>query len=92
MRYVGGGLYNNQYVEGGGVNSINTNRVGSRTYVDLNAGFKIMDQIELFAKINNLLDRDPPITPQVVTAASAAGSPFYDRVGRLITGGVRFKF
>jgi outer membrane receptor protein involved in Fe transport len=92
VRYVDSGVYNNLYFEGGGNNSINNNKVGSRTYVDLNAGFKIVDQVELFAKINNLFDRDPPITPQVVTAASAAGSPFYDRVGRLITGGVRFKF
>ncbi len=92
VRYVDGGLYNNLYSEGGGNSSINNNRVASRTYVDLNAGFKLIDQVELFAKINNMFDRDPPITPQVVTAASAAGSPFYDRAGRMITGGVRFKF
>jgi outer membrane receptor protein involved in Fe transport len=92
VRYVQGGLYNNLYHEGGGNNSINNNRVGARTYVDLSAGYKIVDQVELFAKVNNLFDRDPPITPQVVTAASAAGSPFYDRVGRLIIGGVRFRF
>lgn len=92
IRYVDGGLYNNQYFEGGGVNSINTNRVNSRTYLDLNGSYKLMESVEIFAKINNVFDRDPPPTPQVITAASAAGSPFYDRVGRLITGGVRFNF
>jgi len=92
VRYVDGGIYNNQYFEGGGVNSINDNQVASRFYLDLNGSYKILTSIELFAKINNVFDRDPPPTPQVITAASAAGSPFYDRVGRLITGGVRFKF
>jgi outer membrane receptor protein involved in Fe transport len=91
-RYVQGGLFNNLYFEGGGPNSINDNHLGSRIYLDLSGGYKVMESVELFAKINNLFDRDPPIAPQIVTQASAAASPFYDRIGRYISGGVRFKF
>ncbi|BAK67812.1 TonB-dependent receptor-like protein [Sphingobium sp. SYK-6] len=91
-RYVQGGVYNSLYFEGGGPNSINNNHVGGRAYIDVNGSYKITPEVEIFAKVNNLLDNDPPITPQVITGASAAGSPFYDRVGRLLTGGVRFRF
>jgi len=92
FRYVDGGLYNNTYVEGGGPNSINENDIASRAYVDLTASYKLISEVEVYGKITNLLDNHPPLTPQVITGASAAGSPFYDRVGRLLTAGVRFRF
>ena len=92
MRYVQGGLYNNLYVEGGGVNSINDNRVGGRVYLDLNGSYRFFKSTELFFKINNVFDRDPPVTPTVITQAAAANSPFYDRFGRYISAGVRFQF
>jgi iron complex outermembrane receptor protein len=91
-RYVQGGLYNNLFVEGGGVNSINDNHIHGRAYVDLNGSYKLFEHVELFAKINNLFDNDPPIAPTVITQAGAANSPFYDRFGRYISGGVRFQF
>jgi len=92
VRYVEGGLFNNLYFEGGGLNSINNNHLGSRVYLDLDARFKLVDRIELFAKINNVFDRDPPIAPQVITQAAATGTYLYDRIGRYISGGVRFAF
>jgi len=91
-RYVQGGTYSNSYHEGGGPDSINDNSVSGRAYIDLNASYKIRPEVELFGKITNLLDNDPPMTPQTITGAAAAGSPFYDRIGRFYTAGVRFQF
>ncbi|MEH3105786.1 MAG: TonB-dependent receptor [Sphingomonas fennica] len=92
VRYVQGGLYNNLFNEGGGVNSINDNRIGHRFYLDLSGNYRIVEQVELFVKVNNAFDRDPPIAPTVITQAGAANSPFYDRFGRFISAGVRFQF
>jgi iron complex outermembrane receptor protein len=91
-RYVQGGLYNNLYVEGGGINSVNDNHLRSRTYLDLNGSYSLRKGLEIFFKINNAFDRDPPISPAVVTQAGAANSPFYDRFGRYISAGARFQF
>lgn len=92
FRFVQGGLYNARYVEGGGPNSINNNHLGSRGYVDVNASYELTDNFEVFGKINNLLDNDPPVSVIPITASTAARSVFYDRVGRFVTGGVRFQF
>lgn len=89
IRWVQGGKFNNLYV--GGID-INDNSVGGRGYLDLNAGYKVLQGVELFTKINNVFDRDPPPTPQPIVQASAAGSVFYDRIGRFISVGARFKF
>ncbi|WP_447755318.1 TonB-dependent receptor plug domain-containing protein [Sphingopyxis fribergensis] len=83
VRYVDGGLdrvppvVNNVPVE------IVNNKVGSRTYVDLGVQFKA-GPFTLFGNVNNLFDRDPPITPYT--------NPNYDVMGRYISGGVKLNF
>ena len=89
IRYVGGGKFNTTFVEG--VNIVD-NSVPSRTYVDLNAGYHITPQIELFTSIDNVFNVKPPLTPNAITAPSYAGSIFYDRFGTFYQGGVRFRF
>ena len=59
------------------------NKVASRTYVDLGAQFKT-GPFTLFGSVNNLFDRDPPITPYT--------SPNFDVIGRYISGGVKLNF
>ncbi|MBY8826232.1 TonB-dependent receptor domain-containing protein [Sphingomonas colocasiae] len=76
LRYVGGGLYNSL------LNIVN-NKVAGRAYVDLGVRFEI-DDFTLFANVNNLLDRDPPLTPSAIV--------HYDSVGRYFSGGVKLKF
>ncbi|WP_428684936.1 TonB-dependent receptor plug domain-containing protein [Sphingopyxis sp.] len=83
LRYVDGGLdrpltvVNNVPVE------IVNNKVASRTYVDLGVQFKT-GPFTLFGNVNNLFDRDPPITPYT--------SPNYDVIGRYVSAGVKLNF
>ncbi len=46
----------------------------------------------MFGKINNLLDAEPPATPNIIAQSIYASSPFYDRTGRYYIGGVRGAF
>jgi iron complex outermembrane recepter protein len=88
-RYVQGGTYDNTFVEG---IDINDNSVSGRSYIDLGGTYKITDSIEVFGKINNVFDADPPATPNIIAQTIYASSPFYDRTGRYYIGGVRARF
>jgi outer membrane receptor protein involved in Fe transport len=46
---------------------------------------------EFFWAINNLLDKDPPMTPYVILNGPVNGQ-YYDKVGRNFMIGVRKKF
>ena len=76
-----------RYIDGGNFDHLATtlvnNHVNSRTYVDLAAEFRLNKRISLFGNVNNVFDRDPPITP--------TGSPIYDIVGTYFTFGARMK-
>ena len=68
--------------------SVNTNRVDSRIYMDLNGSLQLNDSVELYGVINNAFDKDPPY------AASAQGGTnhvYFDPVGRYFKVGVRLK-
>ncbi len=83
VRYVDGGLDRPLPIVNGVPVEIVNNKVGSRTYVDLGVQFKA-GPFTLFGNVNNLFDRDPPITPYT--------SPNYDVMGRYISGGVKLSF
>lgn len=74
-------------------NTINDNSVPSVTYFNLYgkifAGPK--RDFEFFWAINNLLDKDPPITPYIILNGPVNGQ-YYDKVGRNFMIGVRKKF
>jgi iron complex outermembrane receptor protein len=89
VRYVQGGTYSNVFVEGV---DINDNSVPGQTYLDLTGSYRITPGIELFGKIDNVLNRDPPVTVNSALAPLVANSPFYDRIGRFYSAGVRFRF
>ena len=44
-------------------NSINNNSVSSATYVNLSGSYNFGEHVSVFAAINNLLNKDPPIAP-----------------------------
>lgn len=81
LRYISPGYYNRNL-------NITNNRVSAYTYVDLQLNAKIPTNggpnMELYANVSNLFDKDPPI--------ASAFSPFYDTVGRFMTIGTRIKF
>lgn len=71
-------------------------RVPSIWYTDLSASYRLptrSGRFQLFAVVNNLFDKDPPITPGgAVTTPRAANASLYDFVGRFVTAGVRVAF
>jgi iron complex outermembrane receptor protein len=48
-------------------------------------------QSNVFVSIQNILDKDPPITPTVYTGGGALPN-IYDAWGRMFRAGVRVKF
>jgi iron complex outermembrane receptor protein len=88
-RYVQGGTYDNTFVEG---IDINDNSVSGRSYIDLSGTYKLTEGIEVFGKINNVFDADPPATPNIIAQTIYAASPFYDRTGRYYIAGMRARF
>ena len=74
-------------------NSINTNHVASAVYVNLGARYRLPGanerKIELFAGIQNLLDRDPPVAP---SNQGATNMILFDPLGRAYRAGVRIDF
>ncbi len=88
-RYVDGGTLNVAFVEG---RDIDDNSVPSRTYIDLNASYRITPNVQIFGSIDNVFNKAPPLTPNAITAPSYASSVFYDRIGRFATIGGRFNF
>lgn len=90
-RFVGAGKYDNRFVEGV---DINDNTVSSRLYLNLSVQYDIWrassgeGKIQLFAVVNNLLDKDPSVAPNSTMATNAA---YFDVIGRAYRAGVRFR-
>lgn len=94
-KYIPGGIFDTTLVgpEDDGYaptapNSVNSNRVAGRFYLDLGASYKINDEFELFGVVNNVLDKDPPL------AASAQGGTnqvYFDPIGRYFKLGARVR-
>jgi iron complex outermembrane receptor protein len=68
--------------------------LGARDYLDVSASWNITKQLTLSGGINNLLDKDPPISAQV-GSGSGNGNTYpqvYDAMGRRIFVGLTAKF
>jgi len=72
------------------VNSINTNSVASATYFNLAGSYELTKNVSVFAAINNLFNRDPPVAP------GGNGYPtnpvYFDTYGMSWKVGVRARF
>lgn len=75
--------------------NININTVASRVYVNLAASYRLIKsettgrRLELFANVNNLFDKDPPVS--VSPNAFPTNQVLFDTIGQTFTVGVRFK-
>jgi iron complex outermembrane receptor protein len=87
VRYVQGGLLNATYVEGV---DIDDNTVPGRTYVDASFIYRMSKNVSVFGKVENLFDKDPPITTSSLISPQAASSVLYDVRGRYMSVGARF--
>ncbi|MEN7536758.1 TonB-dependent receptor plug domain-containing protein [Aurantiacibacter flavus] len=101
-RYIASGLLNALYTgpgqDGYGPtqrNSISDNSVPSRFYLNLFGTFNVGpnwedgEGLQLFARINNLLDKDPPIVPEFQFPTNPV---YFDTIGRYFTFGARARF
>jgi iron complex outermembrane receptor protein len=76
LRYVGGGVWNHLL-------DIENNAISARTYLDIGAQVKVAG-FTLFGSINNVFDRNPPLT--------TTGQIHYDEIGRYFSAGAKVKF
>jgi iron complex outermembrane recepter protein len=59
--------------------------LGSRSYVDMTANWSITEKASFMVGINNLLDKDPPLSSAVGTTGNGNTYPqTYDSMGRWI--------
>lgn len=88
VRYISGGKLDAQ-------ETFNINHVASRTYVNVSGAYDLLSsdngkRLELFATVNNLFDKDPPVS--VSPNAFPTNQVLFDTIGRNVTVGVRFAF
>jgi outer membrane receptor protein involved in Fe transport len=95
-RYIGPGVFGTILHEGTGPNSINRNTVPAFLYLNPSASYRFKlsrdRSVELFAAVNNLLDKDPPMIPSGAAGGineSSTNGQFYDVVGRFFRFGAR---
>ena len=88
--YIGKGKYDNTY----GPLDISKNEYGGVLYLDASAQYDFTDNLQVYAKIENLLDKDPPLLAEgtITRAGAANASSFYDPIGRSFGLGARFKW
>jgi iron complex outermembrane recepter protein len=66
---------------------------GAQGYVDLAGNYAITEKASIRGGINNILDRDPPISNNVGTTGNGNTYPqTYDSLGRYMFLGVQYKF
>ena len=103
VRWIGRGTFETLTAAGGSplqpgdpgyspnnINSINNNNVASATYLNLSGSYDIGTHFSVFARIDNLLNKDPPVAP------GGNGYPtnpvYFDTYGMTWKVGVRAKF
>ncbi len=92
LRYVGSGVKN----VANGPNDISDNGVDDVTYVSLAFGYDLPTfdsgmEMRLYANVQNLFDRNPPVNP-ISFEGNPANPKFHDVIGRNFIVGVKAKF
>lgn len=96
VRYIDSGFYNAAFIgaeqDGYSItlpNSSNTNRVPSKTYVDVLATYKANDVFTFYAGADNIFNVDPPRVPG---ANGTGNNVIFNPVGQTFKAGVRLNF
>ncbi len=84
LQYYGGGMIDNTKILGQASSvGVNINNVSRTIYTHIAGSYKIHENAEVFARVNNLFNVAPPFPSN--------GGGIFDQVGLAFTGGVRFK-
>jgi outer membrane receptor protein involved in Fe transport len=93
LRTISKGVYDNSWKSGV---DIDNNTIKGAAYLDLAGVYHFKPagrrQMEAFFKIENLLDKDPPVVGQVGTSGLQTNPVLYDVVGRAYRVGIRFRY
>lgn len=90
-RYIGSGKFDNTYT----ARDADKNSQAAYYYTDatLNYSFGDDTRYKWFLTVNNLFDKDPPLTPGILIAGANYGNrTLYDMIGRVYSTGVRVQF
>jgi len=99
-RYISHGILDHTLLQSSvaipGVQTINDNEVGGIFYLDLNLAYQVpvKGDLNVYAEVNNALDRAPPTTAAAFgrTGSAPLNPQLYDVIGRRFTLGVRYRF
>ncbi|RZF64049.1 TonB-dependent receptor [Sphingomonas populi] len=100
QRWFSDGAYNNEYVVCSAGNcpvsttqhpTIDNNTMPGAFYLDLGGSFNVTQKLNVYFKVDNLLDHDPAPSPQTNTGIDV-NQGLYDTLGRLFRVGARFNF
>jgi outer membrane receptor protein involved in Fe transport len=69
--------------------TVNTNHMDGTLRFDLGANYKLTDNMTAYAKIDNLFNKSPAVSPGTGTVANPM---IYDLIGRMYRVGLRFEF
>lgn len=92
-RYIGGGRFDNTLAPG----ALADDTVDPVFYTDLTVRYRVdapqVQNLEVFATVNNLFDKEAPIVPFSPFGVFRSTNPtLYDVVGRYFTAGIRLTF
>ena len=99
-RFISSGILNKKYNVPGARPDVADNTVPSVIYFNLSGGYSwdLRDRgtLELYADVENLFDKDPPLVPAVFDASlgqtgTQVNSNLYDLLGRRFTIGLKFR-
>jgi iron complex outermembrane recepter protein len=104
-RWFSDGTFGNQYITCGAGTcpvgrtaaetnnnpTIDYNTMKGATYVDISASYKFGKGLQIYGKVDNLLNRDPTPSPQTNTGLDA-NPALYDLLGRFYHVGLRYSF
>jgi iron complex outermembrane receptor protein len=92
IRYVGGG----KYADNVAANVRDVQQFSGRTYVDLAVSYDFGQgggpTAQVFARVNNAFDKDPPIITEGFPGAPLTNYTLYDGIGRTFLAGFRFNY
>ena len=69
--------------------TVNTNHMDGTFRIDLGGSYKFTENLTGYAKVDNLLNKDPAVSPGTGTVANPM---IYDLIGRMYRVGLRFQF
>jgi outer membrane receptor protein involved in Fe transport len=88
-RYIDGGKFDTRFNTT--TLDLADNNVSGRSYVDVSTSYRMTKQVEIYGRVENLFNVNPPITPNGITQPTVANGTFFDRRGTFFVVGGRLR-